>query len=220
MKRKNFHLRAIYMTGNWGATLHYMSYLVLCKFIDLGGRDSCAIAWTYKSYMQRVRVREHSYTFTYPFLYFICWDFLNLYTGNFATYEYHMRIICFVSYENHKKGHHLRIICSKSYDWHMIYICGLYMNSFIWFTYEILMCIQGTYLIKSYKRSIICESYYALSYENHMTGVFIYESYESYKTLLNENHMKGASYESYFHTVFIHFYSYTHMSRILKQVWQ
>ena len=77
------------------------------------------------------------------------------------------------------------------------------------------MCIQGTYLIKSYKRSIICESYYALSYENHMTGVFIYESYESYKTLLNENHMKGASYESYLHTVFIHFYSYTHMSRIL-----
>ena len=29
MKRRFFSLRAIYMTGNWGATLHYMSYLVL-----------------------------------------------------------------------------------------------------------------------------------------------------------------------------------------------
>ena len=48
------------------------------------------------------------------------------------TYEYHMRIICFVSYENHKKGHHIRMICGKSYDTydiHMWIICKqLHMN--------------------------------------------------------------------------------------------
>ena len=69
------------------------------------------------------------------------------------TYEYHMRIICFVSYENHKKR--------ASYVNHMWQI--------IWLTYDIHMWI----IWKSYERGIICESYEsykALSYENHMKG--------------------------------------------------